>query len=463
MKVLCMMRYYRMRMGLRTSAVFLLLTAAFGPCYGQRVGCPVAEDRTRHDVNGMVLDYPSNWLVQSGEDSGVRALAIFPDGFTIENAPCSVQVLWMQAPEGATLDAAAESLFKQFEQREPRTKRTGPIRRGSLDGSPSITIPFTAPDSNGVDWDNGELIVRFHSGELLAVIPETYAATWPRVSPALARIVNSIRLNAATATPSQINAYDPALMITRGPKQFRHPEFSFQYPGNWGITPGETETAAVYRSDNQGTPFYRFRLQPLDGTENDIVISYHKFPPDKLCGSIAEWMEGVLNVEYTMSFFDQRNITERFPAGAVFTTKASRSAKLPGMEILRSTVCSNGQVVTVAFGYQPGYPATARDMILRTLSFSGLEPTLKGSWEGTGSVLTFEDGGTAQLAFDPPNQAFSRRGTYSASGQQLTITWKPPAAFGRQEVWNCSYKFTSGELHLGCGTGTQVYHRSGVQ
>jgi hypothetical protein len=326
-----------------------------------------------------------------------------------------------------------------------------------------LTIPFTAPDSNGVDWDNGEFIVRFQGRELFAVISEAYAVTWPSIAPALARIISSIRLNGDAGSPAQATPSDPAFMITTGPKQFRHPEFSFQYPGNWGITPGETETAAVYRGDKGGTPFYRFRLQPLDGSENDIVISYHKFPSDKLCGSIAEWMEGVLNVEYTTSFFDQQNITERFPAGAVFTTRASRSAKLPGIEILRSTVCSNGQVVSVVFGFRPGYPATARDMILRTLSFGGVNPTVNGSWDTSGSVLTFRDDGGAQLSVDPPYQVLSKSGTYRLSGGRLTIMWKARSGLGSQQVWNCGYTFTSGELHLDCGHGTQVYRRSGVQ
>src|SRR5215831_16655798 len=82
--------------GLRTCAVFLFIL--FGPmsaCFGQRAGCPIAEDRGRHSEHGIVLDYPSNWRVQRGEDGGVRALALFPEGFTFENSPCSLQVLWM--------------------------------------------------------------------------------------------------------------------------------------------------------------------------------------------------------------------------------------------------------------------------------------------------------------------------------------------------------------------------------
>jgi hypothetical protein len=447
-----------------SSVVFLvILFGAGSTCFGQRTGCPVAEDRSRHDADGIVLDYPSNWQVLRLEEGGVRAQAFLPDGFTMENAPCSLQLLRMPAPEVATLEAAAQWFLAECQKREPRTRQTGPIRRGTLDGSPSVIIPFTGPDENGVDWDSGELIVQLHGREVVALISESSAGTWPRVGPALTKIISSIRLDGGAGSPAPTGSSNPAFQITSGPKQFRHSEFSFQYPGNWGITPGETETAAVYRSDREGTPFYRLQLQPLDGTDNVIVVSYHKFAADKLCGSIAQWMEGVLDVEYTISFFDKNNVTERFPAGAVWTTRASRSVKMPGTEFLRSTVCSNGQVATVVFGYRPGYPSAAREMILRTLSFSGVQPTLEGSWDGTGSVLTFGDDGRAQLSMEPPYQVMSRRGTYRVSGGRVTITWSASQGLGAQQVWNCGYTFSSGELHLDCGRGPQVYRRSGVQ
>jgi hypothetical protein len=132
------MWYYRMPAGLRASAVFvLILFGLASTCFGQRAGCPVAEDRNRHNADGITLDYPSNWQVLRANDGAARALALFPEGFTFENSPCSLQAVWMQAPEGATLDAEAQWFLAQCQQREPRTKQTGPIRRGRLDGSPS--------------------------------------------------------------------------------------------------------------------------------------------------------------------------------------------------------------------------------------------------------------------------------------------------------------------------------------
>ena len=464
------MPYVSFAAGSRVPAIFLLILLGTGfPCFAQPAGCPVSSNYTRHDAGGIVLEYPSNWQVLSGEDGETRGLALFPEGFTFATSPCSLQVIWMPPPAGATLDATAQWYLAEAQKKTPRLKQNGPTRRGSLNGSPSLTIPFLAPDDNGVDWDEGEFVITLLGREMLILMPQSFAGTWERVGPVMSGIIASVRLNGGAASPAQpapgspAQAPNPSTMITSGPKQFRHPEFSFQYPGNWGITPGETETAAVFKADRKGTPFYRLQLQPLDGTENVILVSYHKFSPPQPCIGTAQWLEGMLNVEYSISYFDQDNVPERFPAGAVTTTRASRSLKMPGTEVLRSSVCSNGQVVTVVFAYNTGYPSTARDMILRTLSFSGVKQTLDGSWDGEGpSVLTFQNDGTAGLSLAPPAQVSSKHGTYRVSGERVTITWNASPGLGGQQVWNCGYTFTSGELHLDCGRGTQVYRRSGI-
>src|SRR5262245_971807 len=95
------------------------------------------------------------------------------------------------------------------------------------------------------------------------------------------------------------------------------------------------------------------------------------------------------------SRWDQKELApEHSDAGEVFSSKATRSRKLPNSEVVTSIVCSEGHAASVVFYYPIGYSPEARNLVMRTLSFgdttaSANSPrSLVGDWNSEDGVLT---------------------------------------------------------------------------
>src|SRR5262249_6223999 len=161
----------------------------------------------------------------------------------------------------------------------------------------------------------------------------------------------------------------------------------------------------TFAGDKPPQLYYRVALTSPDGTAT-LLVHYRKFKDDALCGEVAQRLEGLLNVEYTISYFDQREMAPaRTASGEVFSSKATRSRKLPDSEVITSIICARGHTASVVFYYPTGYPEEARELVMRTLSFgnkgsnSQSSSSLVGEWNGEGSVLTLSANGSAELAY----------------------------------------------------------------
>jgi hypothetical protein len=342
---------------------------------------------------------------------------------------------------------------------KPGWVQTGRQQTTSVDGRPALLSSYSGLDENGVDRGILQFITVFDGAEILMLIPQSYENEWTGAAPVFTAILRSIKF------PQTNPSAAPAPPPSTGPHEYRDSNFSFRYPGSWLPVPDRAISySATFRGDSRGeTPFTRVDIGSVDGSGAEIVVWYHNFA-GKPCPSIAQYMEGLLNVEHTISFFDQRNVAEQFPAGAVYTTKATRSFKQPGIEVLRSTVCSNGQTASVVFAYPTGYSTEAREMVMRTLSFGGSRASLIGSWDGDGGVLTFTADGKVERSYAPPYSGLRNRGTYQLSPGTVTLSWTTQNGVASSERTACTYSFSGDDLNLNCGrNGPRVYRRSSVQ
>jgi hypothetical protein len=195
------------------------------------------------------------------------------------------------------------------------------------------------------------------------------------------------------------------------------------------------------------------------GEEATIFVLYSPYKPGISCGEIAQNLDGFLNVEYTMSYFDQIKVAENFPAGEVFTTRATRSRKQPETEVSRSIVCAAGRVAVVVFGYPSGYPQSARDLVMRTLSFENSNTSANshesfvGDWTAQDGVLTLNADGSANLSYN--GSFLSNRGRYAIKNGTISFTWTQMLVPGRSAQWNCSYSIRASgtQLFLACNPG----------
>jgi hypothetical protein len=233
---------------------------------------------------------------------------------------------------------------------------------------------------------------------------------------------------------------------------------SFRYPSNWKVE--REEQSFTFKSDRLHEPYTFVALRPADNSDAAIFLWHRKLRPGLLCGTVQQQFQRFFIGEDSsvLSYFDQRDIIERFNAGTVFTVKSVRSLKHPGTETLASTVCgSAGDAAYIFFGYSVNYPPQARDVLISTLSFQNGKPTLLGDWNGPGGILTFNDDGNVTISFA---SGLKNRGTYRIAQGRIVFSWEVLMSVRTSAQWDCGYALGGERLALTCNGGSEMgYHR----
>jgi hypothetical protein len=410
--------------------------------------CHAAELGPHYAAPAVSFDYPTDWQAVPSEDGSI--VRVFPEETDFANSACSLEIFVAKRPPNGDLRAGMLDFFQRLREKYPGTERTGEIR--SVAKMPALSVPFKQPASNG-GTDLGQAVGLLTPTGMLVAYSVSADTVWPQAYPIISRIIFSLRLNAgprgSTGSPSGAGA--------GARQQFHTGEFTFSYPGDWRIVGGGVETGVVLRGDRSGQTFQRVKLEPLGGDATMSVL-YGQYKPGVSCGEIAQYLGGSLNVEYTISYFDFDDLHESFPAGDVFTTRYARSRKEPGKEVLRSIVCSAGRVAVVVFGYPSGYPRSARELVMRTLSFANDSlRSFVGDWSSEDGVLTLNADGSAALSF---NGGFLKnRGTYSIHEQTISFAWSATVVPGIPSRQTCSYSVrkSGAELALACIPGPKSW------
>jgi hypothetical protein len=400
--------------------------------------CHAAELGPHYTAAAVSFDYPTDWQAVPSEDGSI--VRVFPKGTAFANSACALEMLVVNRPPSGDLRAGVLDFFQRLQKRVPGTERSGEMRSLTVANTPALLLPFKQPASNG-GTDLGQVVGLLTPTGMLVASSSSADADWPQARPIISRIIGSLRLNGGAGAI----------------QQFHTREFAFSYPGDWRIVGGSVETGVVLRGDRSGQTFQRVKLEPLGGDATMSVL-YGQYKPGVSCGEIAQYLGGSLNVEYTISYFDFDDLHESFPAGDVFTRRYARSRKEPGKEVLRSIVCSAGRVAVVVFGYPSGYPRTARELLMRTLSFANNSlRSFVGDWSSEDGVLTLNADGSAALSF---NGGFLKnRGTYSIHEQTISFAWSATVVPGIPSRQTCSYSVrkSGAELALACTPGPKSW------
>ena len=421
-----------------------------------QVTCHANASGQSHEIEDISVNLPSDWQVLPARSASARAFALLPQGTPYEDAVCTVQVIWIPEPPTRDLDGATSWYFAQLGTRHPGTQPRAAVQRFSVGNADGRLIRFVRP-GDGSGFEEGELMLFASSGRFIAVIATAFQSEWPQASPILTRVLRSVHPNSG-ASPAQQRT------VAGTAQEFQHPEFSFRYPSGWMAM---ADASFTFAGDKPPQPYYRVALTSPDGAAA-LTVHYRKFKDDALCGELAQRLEGLLNVEYTISYFDQRELAPgRTDAGEVFSSKATRSRKLPDSEVITSIVCARGYTASVVFYYPTGYPQEARELMMRTLAFgnsstnsqsSSSPASLVGEWNGEGSVLTLNANGSAELAYLGTNM--SNRGRYQLTGDMIMFNWNTVFSLARSEQWKCSYSVRGTQLSLACSPGPAMrFHR----
>lgn len=369
----------------------------------------------------------------------------------VSRIPCAMKIEWLSgAPAGA-----AEAHQWYFD----RVRRPGMVAveaniPAELDGIPALQTMFEIPDPQGADSVRGAIITLPLYHEVVAFLLLAPEAEWPAAGKIFLALLDSVKLLGVIPFLTNPQAAPPrAAVQTARAAEIRDGNFAFQVPPGWQVN----------RKGPAADGYQLVELIPESGAGAIIQVRHRNFAaggPPGGCDMARHQFEGSLSLDIGGMFLNDVPVAESVPAGGVTTRLGTRNFKHPELALMTSAVCSVSDIALLGYIVNQGVTdqKPARDRVLQSISFGGARPSLSGTWQGQGSVLTLSGDGTAEISF---SNGLANQGSYVTQGSRLTFEWRTLMSLPRRATWNCDYSLQGLELRLNCDAGGARTYRRG--